>query len=119
MRRRETLKGEVSRIGLKRTKTGEGEAPRKEKAIVIERKGVHTETQSCQTTGTEKHQKKIGKALTKTENLQTETGKFQKGTRGGADHETSEDLGPDQESVHPVAGESPQTSELQGKGLVA
>ena len=117
MRRRETLKGEVSRIGLKRTKTGEGEAPRKEKAIVIERKGVHTETQSCQTTGTEKHQKKIGKALTKTENLQTGTGKFQTRRKGGADHETGEDLGQDQESVHQAVVESPQTAELQGKGL--
>ena len=118
MRRRETLKGEVSRIGLKRTKTGEGEAPRKEKAIVTERKGVLTETQSSQT-GTEKHQKEIEKAQTKTENLQTGTGKFQTRRKGGADHETGEDLGQDQESVHQAVVESPQTAELQGKGLAA
>ena len=91
---------------------------KKEKVTVKERKGVLTETQSCMT-GTEKHQREIVSTWTKTENLQTETGKFQIGTRGGADHETSEDLGPDQESVHPVVGESPQTAELQGKGLVA
>ena len=118
MRRRETLKGEMSKIRLKRTKTGEGEALKKEKAIVIERKGVATETQSSQT-GTEKHQREIENIWTKTENLQTETEKFQIRTKGGVDHETSEDLGPDQESVRPVVGEGPQTAELQGKGLVA
>ena len=106
----------MSRIGLKRTKTGESEAPRKEKATVIERKGVLTETQR---TGTEKHQKEIEKARTKTENLQTGTGKFQTRTKGGADHATSEDLGQDQESVHPVVVESPRTAELQGRGLAA
>ena len=129
---KETLKGEIVRIRLKKRMTGEGdEALKKEKATVIERKGAAlTETQSC-LIGTEKRlieiediqtktenlQTKITTPQSKTESLQTKTGNFLKRTKGGADHETNEDLGQDQGGVHPVEVESPQIVELQGKGL--
>ena len=116
MIRRETLKGDISKIRLKKTKTEEGEVLKKERAIVIEKKGALTETQSC-LTGIEKQLIEIGNIRKRIVNLQTKIAGFLERTTRGADHMTDEDLDQDLGSVRLVVIESLQIEEHQGRGL--
>jgi len=85
---------------------------------VIEKEGALTETQNRRT-GKEKQPIEIENIWTRIESLQTRIADLLERTARGADQAINGDQDQDQGNVHPVAVESLQSEELQGKGLAA